>query len=98
MSPDPPQSLELSSCLPGRRLRWATHYYASGLAEEPAGIEVVGGKTGTTDEAGACVILLDQNESGDYYISIIMGASDKAILYNNMTQMLEVGILSQSTN
>ena len=82
-----------------RTAQWdATHYYASGKAEEPEGVYVIGGKTGTTDEAGSCVILLERDEAGDSYISIIMGASDKTILYDNMTQMLDKGIVGATTN
>lgn len=70
----------------------ATNYYAQGYATAPDDVIVYGGKTGTTDEAGCCVILYEQDDSGNPYISIIMGASDKTVLYNDMTQLLKCGI------
>ena len=50
-----------------------------------AGAKVIGGKTGYTGEAGNCLILLDQDESGKHYISIVMGADSKPLLYEDMT-------------
>lgn len=82
-----------------RKVQWGvTHYYASEKAKEPEGVYVVGGKTGTTDEAGSCVILLNYDEAGGTYISIIMGASDKTILYDDMSKLLEKGITSTKIN
>lgn len=76
-----------------RNPEWmATNYYSAGVAEMPEGIRVLGGKTGTTDEAGNCVILYDEDGQGNPYISIIMGASDKTVLYENMSRLLNAGI------
>ncbi len=66
-----------------------TNYYASGNAALPQGEEIIGGKTGTTDEAGSCLILLVEDESKNPYISIVMGADTKEILYNDMTAIIE---------
>ena len=38
-----------------------TNYYSSGKINAPEGIRVFGGKTGTTDEAGCCVILYSED-------------------------------------
>ncbi len=69
-----------------------THYYGAGLATPPEGVHVIGGKTGTTDQAGNCVILYSENAEGNPYISIIMGASDKTLLYDEMNQLFSAGI------
>ncbi len=69
-----------------------TNYYASGEAVAPEGVKVIGGKTGTTDEAGACLVLYAQNEQGKPYISIVMGAPQKPVLYDNMTRLMDIGI------
>lgn len=69
-----------------------THYYGAGLATPPEGVHVIGGKTGTTDQAGNCVILYNENEEGNPYISIIMGASDKTLLYDQMNQLFSAGM------
>lgn len=70
----------------------STNYYSAGLVDAPEGVKVLGGKTGTTDEAGSCVILYNQDFSDNPYISIIMGADDKAILYDDMTRLLASGV------
>mgnify|MGYP000012339580 CR=1 FL=1 len=76
-----------------RTLYWAaTNYYSAGEVAAPDGVRVFGGKTGTTDEAGSCVILYDEDLSGHPYISIIMGAVDKTSLYQDMSSLLDTGI------
>lgn len=70
-----------------------THFYASGDAVAPNGVQVIGGKTGTTNKAGNCVILYDEDSDGTPYISVIMGAEDKTILYEEMNQLFSAGIL-----
>lgn len=70
----------------------ATNYYSAELAEAPQGVRVFGGKTGTTDEAGSCVILYNEDFSENPYISIIMGAPDKEQLYEEMNRLLEAGM------
>ncbi len=67
----------------------STDYYLLGEATEPKGVTVLGGKTGTTDEAGNCLALVSQNEYGKTFISIVTNASDKPQLYQQMNQMLE---------
>lgn len=69
-----------------------TNYYSLGEAYAPYGVEIFGGKTGTTDEAGSCVILYSQDLENNPYISIVMGADDKTILYDDMTNLLAAGI------
>ena len=72
-----------------RRDEWtASNYYSAGLAEPPAGVKVIGGKTGTTDQAGSCVILYNLNSAGNPLISVVMGASEKELLYNDTTRLL----------
>ncbi len=72
-----------------RDITWyPTNYYHRGTTPAPDGAVVVGGKTGTTDEAGSCLILLDETEDGHRYITIAMGAESKPILYSGMTSMI----------
>jgi len=70
----------------------ATNYYSSGEAPMPEGVTVLGGKTGTTNEAGNCVILYEEDAENNPYISVIMGAGDKPTLYTYMSQLLTAGI------
>ncbi|MFQ9151913.1 MAG: hypothetical protein ACLR6B_10905 [Blautia sp.] len=48
----------------------------------------MGGKTGTTSEAGACLVLLSKNKYGNPYVTIIMKEPDKESLYQEMNQLL----------
>lgn len=66
----------------------ATDHYLTGEASAPKGITILGGKTGTTDAAGNCLALLCQDAYGNPYVSIVMGASSKELLYQEMTSLL----------
>ncbi len=63
--------------------------YISGAYEEPEGVTVLAGKTGTTNEAGKCLILLASDEKGQEYILVLCGASGQDSLYYQMQEMLE---------
>ncbi len=65
-----------------------TSFYARGEAALPYGAAVIGGKTGYTGEAGNCLVLLDQDDAGGSYISIVMGADSKPLLYEDMSAMI----------
>jgi len=67
----------------------ATDLYLTGGESAPANVTVLGGKTGTTSQAGACLAILSQNKYGEPFISIILGAQTKAILYQDMNQLLD---------
>jgi len=74
-----------------RQENWEqTNLYATGSAALPQNATIVGGKTGTTDKAGKCLILLERDLTGHPYISIIMGAESKEMLYQNMTALINV--------
>lgn len=66
----------------------STDYYLTGLAIPPKDVTILGGKTGTTDEAGNCLALITQNAYGNPYISIVLNAYDKATLYEQMGSLL----------
>ncbi len=66
----------------------STNHYKTGEAQPPKGVTVVGGKTGTTDKAGLCLILYAQDDSGKGYISVLLGSPDKSTLYESMTNLL----------
>ena len=67
----------------------ATDHYLTGEATPPKNVTILGGKTGTTDNAGNCLALLSQNAYGKPYISIVMGASTKDDLYEQMSSLLQ---------
>lgn len=67
----------------------ATDHYLTGEANAPKDVTILGGKTGTTDNAGNCLALLSQNAYGKPFVSIVMGASSKELLYQQMSSLLE---------
>ena len=66
----------------------STDYYLTGAVNPPAGIRVMGGKTGTTDQAGSCLIILSENKAGKQFVSIVLGAPDYSSLYVSMNRLL----------
>ena len=71
-----------------REVTWKqSNQYVNGTHSIPENVNVIGGKTGTTDEAGACLILFSKRNDTPY-ISIIMGADSKAVLYENMSELI----------
>ena len=73
-----------------RSMKWEqSNQFVNGTFDEPSGVDVIGGKTGTTAEAGACLVLYSTKEENVPYISIIMGAYSKLNLYHNMSMLLE---------
>ena len=72
-----------------RYTRWyPTNWYTSGIIENPDNMVVLGGKTGTTNQAGACVILYVRDYNGNFYIAALMGAPNRNNLYRNMSRLL----------
>jgi D-alanyl-D-alanine carboxypeptidase (penicillin-binding protein 5/6) len=50
--------------------------------------EVVGGKTGYTDEAGGCMIFLFQNGKGETFINLILGAQSVEARITEMQKLI----------
>lgn len=65
-----------------------TNAYIKGEAFAPDNVTVIGGKTGTTNAAGYCLILYAKDQSGNPYISVILKSSDRTLLYKEMTELL----------
>ena len=65
-----------------------TNYYLLGYKTPPDGVSIIGGKTGTTDNAGLCLILYVEDASGNGYISVLLGCPDKDTLYSSMSKLL----------
>lgn len=66
----------------------ATDQYLTKQITPPKNVTVLGGKTGTTRDAGSCLALTSQNAYGEPFISIILHAPTKSVLYDNMNQLL----------
>lgn len=68
----------------------STDRYLLGTATAPEGVEVIGGKTGTTFDAGSCLILYSRGAGGDYYISVVLGAEGAWALYEQMNYLMSL--------
>lgn len=65
-----------------------TNQYISGKANAPAGVTVIGGKTGSTTAAGNCLVLISRDVKSKPYISVVMKAPDRDSLYGYMNSLL----------
>lgn len=69
-----------------------TNQYLQGAYSAPGNVTVLGGKTGTTNAAGNCLILYSKDTQSNSYISVILRSKERAILYDQMTDILtEIG-------
>lgn len=72
------------------KLSWeTTNFYLTGGAKKPSKAVIVGGKTGTTKEAGACLVILSQDDKKNDYISVVLKEPDKIKLYTDMTNIID---------
>ena len=62
--------------------------YLTGAYTAAENVTVTGGKTGTTGEAGYCLVLLSQNAKNERIISIVYKADGKKDLYSFMNEIL----------
>ena len=51
--------------------------------------EVIGGKTGYTDEAGGCILFLFRNERGSIFINLILGAPSASARITEMQKLID---------
>ncbi len=68
----------------------STNYYYTNAAELPDGVTISGGKTGTTEDAGACLAIVAKDLYGNPYISVILHSESKETLYPEMNQLLSL--------
>ena len=65
-----------------------TNAYIKGEAFAPDNVSVIGGKTGTTNAAGYCLVIYSKDGAGKPYISVVMQSEDRTLLYTQMTDLL----------
>ena len=65
-----------------------TNRYFKGDFNLPKGITLLGGKTGSTNAAGHCLMLLVADDSGREYISIVVRSTTSDDLYSKMSDLL----------
>ena len=66
----------------------STNLYMDGTYSSPDGVTVYGGKTGTTEAAGACLLAYSHDDAGNEYVSLSLGSADKPELYSQMNKIL----------
>lgn len=67
-----------------------TNRYITGEVPVPEGVEVIGGKTGTTGVAMSNLILLTKDSGGKSYISVVMRARYRDTLYKKMSSLINM--------
>lgn len=65
-----------------------TDWYVNGTLQSPKGITVVGGKTGTSNSAGHCLVLYSKNKDSDPVISIVLKSYTSYDLYRLTSELL----------
>ncbi len=66
----------------------STNLFLTGACQVPEGLTILGGKTGTTNKAGCCLVLYVQDAEGSCYIAEIFGSESRETLYPHMVQLL----------
>lgn len=83
----------LADGTPSRRDITTTNKFLSKIYDSPAGISIIGGKTGSTMAAGKCIIVYAADAAMNPYICVVMGAGNEEQLYHLMKQLCEDVIL-----
>ena len=66
-----------------------TNLFLRGNYNSPDKVTVIGGKTGTTNAAGNCLIVLTKDTAGNPYISVILRSKERQLMYEQMIDLLE---------
>ena len=66
----------------------STNLYLNESREVPAGYTIIGGKTGTTEAAGKCLILYFKDSEENPYIACILKSEDYDTLYADMDTLI----------
>lgn len=65
-----------------------TNQYLNGITKVPDDITVIGGKTGTTNAAGYCLVLYSKNKKDDDIVSIVYKGNTRYEMYSLMNEIL----------
>lgn len=66
-----------------------SNLFLRGNYKAPDNITVIGGKTGTTNAAKSCLMVLSRDAGGSPYISVILKAETRDLVYEKMIDLLE---------
>jgi D-alanyl-D-alanine carboxypeptidase len=67
-----------------------SNQFINGEYPTPEGMTVLCGKTGTTNEAGYCLIIEAKDTEGADYIAVVCGAGSRPELYSLMSNELNL--------
>lgn len=65
-----------------------TNLFLRGDYSAPERVTVIGGKTGTTNAAGNCLVLVVKDTGGNPYIGVVLRASERTIVNQEMAEIL----------
>lgn len=65
-----------------------TNLFLRGDYSAPDKVTVIGGKTGTTNAAGNCLVLIVKDTAGNPYIGVILRASQRTVVNEEMAEIL----------
>ncbi|MDE7224636.1 MAG: serine hydrolase [Acetatifactor sp.] len=65
-----------------------SNQFLRGNYKAPDNITVIGGKTGTTNAAKSCLMVLSRDAGGSPYISVILKAETRDLVYEKMIDLL----------
>ena len=65
-----------------------TNLFLRGDYSAPEKVTVIGGKTGTTNAAGNCLVLIVKDTSGNPYIGVILRCSERTLINEEMAEIL----------
>ena len=65
-----------------------SNLFLRGNYRAPDNVTVIGGKTGTTNAAKSCLMILSRDAGGSPYISVILKAETRDIVYEKMIDLL----------
>ena len=68
----------------------STNLFFKGTYETPSDIMVLGGKTGTTNAAGSCLMIYSKDSNNHYYISVVLNAPDRETVYKDTVSLLSL--------
>lgn len=73
-----------------KELEWNnSNRFLNGKEDKPEGLTVIGGKTGTTQAAGYCLVMLSQNEQAQKIVSVVLKAGCPSDLYLLTREILQ---------
>jgi len=52
-------------------------------------LKIIGGKTGYTDEAGGCIVIILQDKDNDYFVNVILGADSRESRFSEMRKLID---------